>query len=47
MEQLLREIEVECLPADIPDSVAVDISHLTSGQVLRVKDMPTAVRFVS
>ncbi|MGA3211466.1 MAG: 50S ribosomal protein L25 [Terriglobales bacterium] len=40
MEQLLREIEVECLPADIPDAVAVEITHLTHGQVLRVKDLP-------
>jgi large subunit ribosomal protein L25 len=40
MEQVLREIEIECLPADIPDSIEVDVSNLASGQVLRVKDLP-------
>ena len=28
LEQLLREIEIECLPADIPKLIEVDISHL-------------------
>jgi large subunit ribosomal protein L25 len=40
MEQVLREIELECLPADIPANVEVDISQLAFGQVLRVKDLP-------
>jgi large subunit ribosomal protein L25 len=40
LEQVLREIELECLPADIPVNVTVDIAHLSSGQVLRVKDLP-------
>jgi large subunit ribosomal protein L25 len=40
LEQVLREIELECLPADIPAHVEVDITHLVSGQVLRVKDLP-------
>jgi large subunit ribosomal protein L25 len=37
---LLREIEVECLPADIPKSIEVDISHLVFGVEVRVKDLP-------
>jgi len=40
LEQLLREIEIECLPVDIPKSIEVDISHLTFGVEVRVKDLP-------
>ena len=39
LEQLLREIEIECLPADIPKSIDADISHLVFGVELRVKDL--------
>jgi large subunit ribosomal protein L25 len=39
LEQILREIEIECLPADIPKSIEADISHLTFGVELRVKDL--------
>jgi large subunit ribosomal protein L25 len=40
LEQVLREVEIECLPADIPAHIDVDISHLHFGEVLRVKDLP-------
>jgi len=40
LEQLLREIEIECLPADIPKNIEVDISHLVFGIEVRVKDIP-------
>lgn len=40
LEQVLREIEIECLPSDIPDSIEVNVSELKSGQNLRVKDLP-------
>ena len=40
MEQVLREIEIECLPADIPANLEVDVTALVAGQVLRVKDLP-------
>jgi large subunit ribosomal protein L25 len=40
LEQVLREIELECLPGDIPARVEADVSALVSGQVLRVKDLP-------
>ena len=39
LEQLLREVELECLPADIPKSIEADISHLVFGVDLRVKDL--------
>ncbi len=34
-----RELEVECLPADIPQKITVDISHLELGKHLRVSDL--------
>jgi large subunit ribosomal protein L25 len=40
MEQILREVEIECLPADIPSHIDADVSHLTFGMVLRVSDLP-------
>jgi large subunit ribosomal protein L25 len=39
LEQVLREIELECLPTDIPANVEVDVSELVFGQVVRVKDL--------
>jgi large subunit ribosomal protein L25 len=40
LEQMVREIELECLPADIPSAITVDVTSLTFGHVLRVKDLP-------
>jgi large subunit ribosomal protein L25 len=40
LEQLLREVEIECLPGDIPSHIDVDVTHLTFGKVLRVSDLP-------
>ena len=37
--QGLNELEVECLPMDIPESVEVDISHLNLGESFRVEDL--------
>ena len=39
-EFALREVEVECLPDDIPESLTVDITELTIGQNLRVANLP-------
>ncbi len=39
-EFMLREVEVECLPDDIPDAFTVDVSPLALGQSLRVGDLP-------
>ncbi len=36
-----REIEIECLPGDIPENIAVDISELMLNQGLRVRDLLT------
>lgn len=49
LEQMLREVEVECLPADIPSHIDADVSQLTFGKVLRVSDLPQSdkVKFVT
>lgn len=39
-EFVLRELEVECLPDDIPENVTVDVTELTIGRNLRVSDLP-------
>ncbi|HXB21962.1 MAG TPA: 50S ribosomal protein L25 [Candidatus Solibacter sp.] len=44
LDQVLREVEIECLPADIPSSIDADITELAFGQVLRVSDLPHAGR---
>src|SRR5215207_3515279 len=36
-----RQIEVECLPADIPNHIEVDVRELMVGQSIRVKDVAT------
>ena len=38
-EFVLRQLEVECLPADIPEHITADISHLEIGSNLRVADL--------
>jgi large subunit ribosomal protein L25 len=40
LEQILREVEIECLPADIPSHIDVDVSQLMFGQVVRVSELP-------
>lgn len=39
-EFVLRQLEVECLPADIPEHITADIAHLEIGSNLRVADLP-------
>src|SRR6202047_1688512 len=39
-EMVTREVEVECLPADIPTEFKVDVSSLMLNQALRAKDLP-------
>jgi len=40
LDQVLREVEIECLPADIPSHIDVDVSELAMHGVLRVSDLP-------
>lgn len=39
LDVVTRELEIECLPADIPASIQVDVSALGAGDVLRVADL--------
>ncbi len=40
LEQVLREVEIECLPADIPGHLDADVSQLNFGDAIRVSDLP-------
>ena len=40
MDQVLREVEVECLPTDIPSHIDIDVTAMVFGDVKRVKDLP-------
>ena len=40
LDQVMREVEVECLPADIPSHIDVDVSELALHGVLRVSELP-------
>ncbi|MGA2960997.1 MAG: 50S ribosomal protein L25 [Candidatus Korobacteraceae bacterium] len=40
LDFVLREIEIECLPGDIPRHIECDISALVFGQPIRVSDLP-------
>jgi large subunit ribosomal protein L25 len=39
LDQVMREVEVECLPGDIPSSIVVDATSLAMGDVVRVSDL--------
>jgi len=39
-EMVTREVEVECLPADIPEEFKVDVSDMLIGKQLRAADLP-------
>ena len=49
LEQIVREVEVECLPADIPNVIELNVAELVFGVVLRVADLPKSdkVKFVT
>lgn len=42
---ITHELEVECLPADIPAHIPVDVTNLESGQALRVSGLPAFDKF--
>jgi large subunit ribosomal protein L25 len=49
LDLVLREVEIECLPADIPSHIDVDVSGLDLHGVLRVSDLPHVpqIKFIS
>src|SRR4029079_11927323 len=40
-----REVEVECLPGDIPEGLTVDVSELMIGQGVRLKDLASDAKW--
>jgi large subunit ribosomal protein L25 len=40
LETLTHEVEIECLPKDLPHDVSVDISELNIGDSIHVSDLP-------
>ncbi len=47
LEFLHKEIEVECLPTQIPEHVDVDVSELEVGQAIYVKDIAANAAWVA
>jgi large subunit ribosomal protein L25 len=39
-EMVTREVEIECLPGDIPEEFKVDVSEMLIGKQLRAADLP-------
>ena len=42
LENPVHEIEIECLPKDLPERIEIDISGLKANQSLHVRDIPLA-----
>ena len=40
LDLVLREVEIECLPGDIPSHIDLDVTNMSIGDVLRVSDLP-------
>lgn len=48
LEQLLREVEVEGLPLDLPEHIEIDVSHLEMGKSITLENVQTdKFRFVT
>jgi large subunit ribosomal protein L25 len=42
LETPLHEIEIECLPKDLPERIEIDLSGLKANQSMHVRDIPLA-----
>jgi large subunit ribosomal protein L25 len=40
LDQVLREVEVECLPGDIPDHIDIDVTGLELYGAIHISDLP-------
>lgn len=45
LQQLVRHIEVECLPADVVEEFTVDVSHLKLGESLFARQIPLDAKY--
>jgi large subunit ribosomal protein L25 len=39
METILRELQVECLPGDMPEKLEIDVSEMDIGDAIHVRDL--------
>jgi large subunit ribosomal protein L25 len=48
LSQPLREIQVEALPLEVPEHIDLDVSHMATGDTLRISDIevPEGVRLL-
>lgn len=42
VDQILRELEIRCLPSDIPPPIEVDVTSLEIGDAIHVRDLKVA-----
>lgn len=42
LEQVLRELELECLPSDVPEMIKIDVSGLEMDQAFHIGDLQLA-----
>ena len=45
LDFVTREIEVECLPTDIPEHIDVDVTELMLNQSIRLRDLPQSPKW--
>jgi large subunit ribosomal protein L25 len=45
LDFVTRDIEVQCLPTDIPENISVDVSELMLHQSIRVRDLPVDAKW--
>lgn len=44
-EMISREVHIECLPLDIPESIEIGVDELQVGESIRVKDIPSSDKY--
>lgn len=45
LNHIIRELDMECLPGDIPEMVNVSIENLQLGEFIRISDLPLFEKF--
>ena len=40
LDFVTREVQVQCLPTDIPEHIDIDVSELMLHQAIRLRDLP-------
>src|SRR5690606_34420826 len=45
LDFVTRQVEVECLPSEIPDNIEIDVTELLVGQGVRIRDVAQGARW--